>query len=315
MDYRVANIWLMADWKSMEPHLEYLSREHVLCSFIISPYDSHQVRDIMRYLYLVKSDKPFLLTIDAGRTVEQETNKDDWYDMISMLLAHPCYYRNRHRLVIWILGNSHSGDPEKGIRNELQQVLTKQGFETALVELAGDNMNVPAPVQSREMFFVNNRMLGSLDEFYHFYIPRLIQSEVPLSLVVHNGLSEVRRLITLKNSAEDKLFREESHLAQLIKAIHIKSSQVDNVALEKSLIEEELVSKKKYLDFVLKKATDYGDSGEIEFSDLIKLKRFYQNEYEILPLWYKRFGHLIKVIMGKRTFASLFSDKVKKYKE
>jgi len=43
--------------------------------------------------------------------------------------------------------------------------------------------------------------------------------------------------------------------------------------------------------------------------------RFYRNEYEILPLWYKRLGHIIKVIQGKRTFRSLFDKRVKKYKD
>jgi len=46
-----------------------------------------------------------------------------------------------------------------------------------------------------------------------------------------------------------------------------------------------------------------------------ELQMFYDNEYEILPLWYKRLGHLIKVVMGKRSFRSLFDDKAKKYQE
>jgi len=33
---------------------------------------------------------------------------------------------------------------------------------------------------------------------------------------------------------------------------------------------------------------------------------WYKKEYEVLPMWYQRFGHIIKVIMGKRTFKSLF---------
>jgi hypothetical protein len=40
---------------------------------------------------------------------------------------------------------------------------------------------------------------------------------------------------------------------------------------------------------------------------------WYNREYEVLPLWYKRFGHVIKVLTGKRTFRSLFDDNVKKY--
>jgi hypothetical protein len=48
--------------------------------------------------------------------------------------------------------------------------------------------------------------------------------------------------------------------------------------------------------------------------DYENLFKWYHNEYEILPLWYKRFGHILKVMMGKRSFRSLFSDDVKKYK-
>jgi len=42
---------------------------------------------------------------------------------------------------------------------------------------------------------------------------------------------------------------------------------------------------------------------------------WYYKEYEVLPLWYKRFGQIIKVIMGKRSFRSLFNDNIKKYKD
>jgi septal ring factor EnvC (AmiA/AmiB activator) len=45
-----------------------------------------------------------------------------------------------------------------------------------------------------------------------------------------------------------------------------------------------------------------------------ELQDYYTNEYEILPLWFKRLGHLVKVLTGKRTFRSLFRDDVKKYK-
>jgi hypothetical protein len=51
---------------------------------------------------------------------------------------------------------------------------------------------------------------------------------------------------------------------------------------------------------------------EKEYYDVVN---WYQKEYEILPTWYKRFGHIIKVMMGKRRFRSLFRDDVKKYKD
>jgi len=37
-----------------------------------------------------------------------------------------------------------------------------------------------------------------------------------------------------------------------------------------------------------------------------EINSWYQKEYEVLPKWYKRFGHVIKVLSGKRTMGSLF---------
>ena len=51
---------------------------------------------------------------------------------------------------------------------------------------------------------------------------------------------------------------------------------------------------------------------EVAQKEYYDLREWYHGEYEILPLWYKRLGHIIKVLIGKRTFRSLFSDNVKK---
>jgi len=59
----------------------------------------------------------------------------------------------------------------------------------------------------------------------------------------------------------------------------------------------------------------YYNAADNRYKRQIKeLISFYKDEYEILPKWYKRFGHIIKVLNGKRTFKSLFNDNVKKYK-
>lgn len=36
------------------------------------------------------------------------------------------------------------------------------------------------------------------------------------------------------------------------------------------------------------------------------IQNWYNKEYEALPTWYKRFGHIIKVLTGKRSFKSLY---------
>lgn len=48
--------------------------------------------------------------------------------------------------------------------------------------------------------------------------------------------------------------------------------------------------------------------GEAEYYNL---REWYHNEYEVLPLWFKRLGHIIKVVTGKRSLKSLFPRRVK----
>ena len=48
-------------------------------------------------------------------------------------------------------------------------------------------------------------------------------------------------------------------------------------------------------------------SKEIGQSEYYGVKEWYHKEYEVLPLWYKQFGHIIKVLSGKRSFKSLFN--------
>lgn len=47
--------------------------------------------------------------------------------------------------------------------------------------------------------------------------------------------------------------------------------------------------------------------------DYHRLFKWYHKEYEMLPLWYKRFGHLIKAFKGQRSFRSLFDGSNRKY--
>lgn len=68
------------------------------------------------------------------------------------------------------------------------------------------------------------------------------------------------------------------------------------------LVTEELKNQQLYL--ALLRAEDEAN----------KINNFYYNEYEILPLWYKQLGHIIKMLLGKRTFKSLYDPNVKKYK-
>ncbi|HEY8896353.1 MAG TPA: glycosyltransferase family 4 protein, partial [Niastella sp.] len=59
--------------------------------------------------------------------------------------------------------------------------------------------------------------------------------------------------------------------------------------------------------------SDAGTQEELNFwkQNLTETKTWYYKEYEVLPLWFKRLGHIVKVFQGHRTFKSLFSNNVK----
>ena len=103
----------------------------------------------------------------------------------------------------------------------------------------------------------------------------------------------------LESSAEAlKLIREEfardiSELPMLRNEINRLSQQIVNPT---AYLSEELI-----LQLRAQINEEHNRADEI--------LKWYKKEYEILPVWYKKFGHIIKVIAGKRTFKSLFNNK------
>lgn len=93
-------------------------------------------------------------------------------------------------------------------------------------------------------------------------------------------------------------------LQESLQAYIAARDQAQVLQVKASVLEERLVSAEKTISVIRSKYKD----------DYEQLFKWYHNEYEVLPLWYKRFGHILKVLMGKRTFKSLFFDHVKKYK-
>jgi hypothetical protein len=110
------------------------------------------------------------------------------------------------------------------------------------------------------------------------------------------------QLILLDNAASINAINQENPYAKLLlKIIALTNDQSWN--LHRSALWQKRAN--LYLSFIAlgKKV------GEQEYYDL---KTWYHDEYEVLPLWYKRMGHIIKVLKGKRSFRSLFTDNIKK---
>jgi len=109
--------------------------------------------------------------------------------------------------------------------------------------------------------------------------------------------------LTMLRQIDNKFVQDFPALAGLIQANQHLEGQIRSLQKQLDSIRTELAHQKQYVE-VLRSSHATKE-----------LQDYYTNEYEILPLWFKRLGHLVKVLTGKRTFRSLFRDDVKKYKD
>lgn len=145
---------------------------------------------------------------------------------------------------------------------------------------------------------------GDADTTYY----NLLLSDAPFSnLIIAEAAScaEVQNIVQRLNETERRLKEKHPKTYYLL-------SMIADLAVRNTQTQEQLTTlyeKVKALEHNLKQ--DLGNKGYRK--KISKIVEFYKYEYEILPKWYKQLGHIIKVLMGKRTFKSLFKDDVKKY--
>jgi hypothetical protein len=74
-------------------------------------------------------------------------------------------------------------------------------------------------------------------------------------------------------------------------------------------LEEERRSDKAQLRFLQQEVNNLRVFNEELRSskETMHILNFYHTQYEVLPLWYKRFGHVIKILMGKRKLSFTFN--------
>jgi hypothetical protein len=115
--------------------------------------------------------------------------------------------------------------------------------------------------------------------------------------------SAIGSLIADLERVNQKLLQQHADFHELASEVREMRGKLSELSRRNSSVREENAILSELLELSAK---------HNEVDDIL---RFYKNEYEILPLWYKRFGHILKVMQGKRSFRSLYDKRVKKYKD
>ena len=271
----------------------------VFNSFFFDVEDEKQLATIFRFVFSTENRSPFSIIINCNS--EKWTN--NWLDKLTLILSHPNYLKYQRKLILPVYSSCDNFNT-KSILDLLSIKLKEQGFrDINIFDLKDASLKKEMPFR----FYSKNKLPS--DHFYECYLNDLIESESLFNIFidVEDGkLAE--RFFKLKKESENRLKLQQPVMYQLIRDRQLKSLEAAEHKAIINLLGEDLSSKKAYLDFILGKfKEDQAPNANMT------MKKFYHHEYEILPTWYKRFGHIIKVFMGKRTFRSLFNDDVKKY--
>lgn len=133
---------------------------------------------------------------------------------------------------------------------------------------------------------------------------------------VFNDVNETDSFFTELKNAED-IVNIDAELGEIDMEIRTNSEQIYNWKMKVKTLQNEKDATQTRLSAATQEIENLHTYLDIirSNSQAKELQEYYNKEYEILPKWYKQFGHLLKVVIGKRTFRSLFSNRVKKYKD
>ena len=214
----------------------------------------------------------------------REPLTSDSIRFITSFLFIPSYPRISHRPVILLTGDS----PQllAASASALTSYLDTQGIPEPLIH------NILTDQLSRSVADLSasyTRLLQT-DQYYNnniFFRP-------PDEQARQSALSSLQQ-------AERDFQQQSPRLYELIHTHRLLELQHSSLGRQQAITQAELANQRQYLEIL---RTDHAAR---------EIQDYYTREYEILPLWYKRFGHILKVLTGKRTFASLFRDDVKKH--
>lgn len=268
-------VFLMWEQAS-EPAVLPAREENVYYSIMVNPLDT----DALEKIYAAPPPADFALTLIITAPLTLVSLRS-----LSSFLFMPSYLRLEYRPVINLTGNSAELIREGS--SALSDYLSGQGFSDPLLQ-------VIAP----EAYFHSIEAVG-------IHYEKLLQSDPCYDqLIFFHATSPgiMASVLSSLQEAERAHIRQDLRLWNLLLAHQRLQNEQYSLRRELAATAAELQYQRQYVDILR------SDHAAKEIQD------YYTKEYEILPLWYKRFGHLLKVLTGKRTFSSLFRNDLKKYK-
>jgi hypothetical protein len=296
--------FLVVDFNKYEDIPDIQLPENTYLSYKITAASISLIDSFYEKLFSSSKKYPFCLLIDLQNGLEKLDEFEITINSLVTFSFHFNYVKMNHDNPLIIF------ESDKENVNEYiaiaRQTFKSQGYNN-IESVIIYNSKIPFPVKERKNIRFNSQEnINNLFSEYVNSIKQLI-SAIPLFFFV-NETERISEILNTIQQAEAEVLKDLPQTYYLLKENVSLITKKNELLFKIGLLQEQLDSLTNY--------RLYYSSADTQYKKQVKeMANFYKNEYEILPMWYKRFGHILKVIMGKRTFKSLFNDNVKKYKD
>jgi hypothetical protein len=223
--------------------------------------------------------------------IEAETNADNIdYAAITSFLWLPGYLRAESELPLTLIASN---------REMLETVASR--LELSLIHQGITRFRIYQVITARDQDVTGIATLSSLASLEKDYL-RLLNTDsfYDQSLFVRvDDRAEITGAFNLLRKTEDHFRAQHPRLYQLALTAQRQASALNKLKLQQLALEAELKYQQEHNEIL--RATHPAK----------ELQDYYNAQYEVLPAWYKRFGHLLKLISGKRTFHALTKQRKK----
>ena len=270
--------------------------ENTFPAFKIDIRGMDLIRPFYHALFTGNLQNSFCLWVEWDENVYESSRWDDLIDYIISFTFHSLYLTTSYQtpFLIFKAHGIPAADPVVLIREKLRQ----QGYTSIDYIYIDPNNIISGPATGRKWIYQG------------IYSDTLLQdpdvSEISLLLSVSSA-QQLREQVKQMEQTENELLAGSPYIYSLLYKNMSAAGREKELLFKIGLLTEKIDSQNSYYAFYTAPESEYKKK-VTEISD------FYNNEYEVLPMWYKRFGHILKVLTGKRSFKSLFNDNVKKYK-
>ncbi len=243
------------------------------------------------YSILDKLENEYIISISAS-LLQDRSFLPELLSKVYILLA--LNKSSNGQKLIPIFSEAHYQNESLNI-DEFQAYLNQQGLHKAKLPIFDYSVNGIQTLDNCSLFVMQEQAAGLLNTFS--------ENNDYTSTMIIAFRKEVTDFTVISDLENQIIVWEKTHILKTdISQYYITK---DEFELETELWKKRTMLYKDFLSL----------SKKIQEKEYYDVLNWYRDEYEILPLWYKRIGHIIKAIMGKRSFKSLFRNDVKKYKD